>query len=126
MNADTSATHSAAAHGEEVSVTKGRFISSENWGHYFADGAPETEVRWVFDSQRGRVAILHVRDAATWGWYRGYPEEVLDLEECLIDNGQGYFKALDDWELVSSDELPDWALDAVAPDRPKLTDGMAG
>ncbi|KQT42072.1 hypothetical protein ASG43_17505 [Aureimonas sp. Leaf454] len=107
------ATLKAAEHADRP-----RYAVSGDWGHYFADGAPEVDTRWVFDRHRWHVSVLHVKRQSSSGWLIGLPEEVADLEDSLVDaNADALDVRMEEFGVREADALPAWADEAVATER---------
>lgn len=84
------------------------------WGHIFEEvhengkkKARERMLRFVFDLESEALAHLDVQ----WGqkWIEGSRFDREDVEDSLKNANPEALEDPEDWGLIASDELPDWA-----------------
>jgi len=93
-----------------------RYLVSEGWMHLFtADPKKETETRFVYDSESGRLVVGEAKWNANGGWTTLTAEELADLDDSITDANAQCLEKPEEWDLLPSDTLPEWAEPAPSP-----------
>lgn len=101
-----------------------RYLVSDAWGHIFA-GSREETTKWVLDLQARKLICGFIREWRGWTLLGGYP--LLDLQEDVEQNVLSEIdddvldledtEDLEEFGLVATNELPDWAKQPLADHR---------
>lgn len=85
------------------------------WDHIFLEGGRDTEreTRFVFDPETEKLLMADIR--RDWKWRAASSDELADLEDSLLNANGDALEDPEDWALIASDDLPDWAEGAEAP-----------
>ncbi|MCE6958267.1 hypothetical protein LAZ40_04255 [Cereibacter sphaeroides] len=92
-----------------------------NWEHMFLEENDEgrmrevtRETRFVYDLEA--KDIVHFDVQRGWGWQAASPDETAELKNSLEVANDDALVDPEEWGLDVSDELPEWAKPAAAPE----------
>jgi hypothetical protein len=116
--------HLPGKEGSEVSsdsTKPPRLVICEEANGGFRYPHDEDLVRWIADWQRMEVIVAQVLGFGEKGWVDARADVFGDIEE-KVDR-VGYLADPEAWDLVLSDELPEWGRQALS--RPIILKGVA-
>jgi hypothetical protein len=104
-----------------------RYVIAADWPHFFSDDAPERDTRWVFDRRQWRLSVLHVKRRSSDAWLMALEDELKDVNDSMVDANAGALDLeLDDFGLLESNKLPEWAGAALTTDRQTFVENWRG
>jgi hypothetical protein len=98
-------------------------IADGGWTHIFTEYdlekdkkvERERECRFVFDTEIKK--LIHIDRWILHGYVPGSEEERADVEDSLVNANPTALESPEEWDLYTSDEMPDW-IDSIADRLP--------
>ncbi len=95
-----------------MSDTDRYIVTGPYWGHIFDEEQGEVLTEWVYDIVEEKLVGAMIADRGSLNlpkWHQAKQDELLDLEDSIKNANPDCIDNPEDWGLVRTNELPEFA-----------------